>query len=565
MNKILHFFMKPFSTISRITGLIRLKVFYQILVIIAMMIIFLGLQTYMNLKTINTMQQTTQVLFTEHSNELNQITKLKQDITNLQVSYLEALLNDNHSAYQAVLNLIENNIIFDWMDEEDRKSVSGKFESIKKLVTQTPSSSNYALLRNHFFELSLVINQIESKLSLSTVGLIANNNQFLSESKSTGIIIVTASFLLSIFIGLLIVNSISVPLKQVEKAAKAIAIGDLSHKITTIGSPEILKPINGLNQAIDGLRDLVKKINSQSKILFTTSQELKIASSETGKSASEVAQAMEELAIGSTKQAEQITQTADTIRSLSEIINQVSDDTEKIASASEEVARAAKVGLQATIEGTNEIQELYLSTKKINKIINELSNATSEIGEITSVIQGVAEQTSLLALNAAIEAARAGEQGKGFAVVAQETGKLAEQSKQAAGLIVDLITNIRLQTTEAVKTMEIGMQRAESGKNLTIETSETFKKISQSLSNNLVQIEAVAQSARKMAESNNVVIKTINDMAAICEENLASTEEVTATTEEQSASTQQVAALADNLNQIADNLHQAVAVFKLED
>jgi methyl-accepting chemotaxis protein len=180
------------------------------------------------------------------------------------------------------------------------------------------------------------------------------------------------------------------------------------------------------------------------------------------------------------------------------------------------------------------------------------------------MIHGMAEQTTLLALNAAIEAARAGEHGRGFAVVAQETGKLAEQSKQATILIVDLINKIKKQTDQAVIAMEKGMERAERGKNLAIQTSATFEEIFKSLNDNQDQIEVVAKSARRMAESNTVVIEAINEAAAISEESMSGTEEVSATAEEQSASAEEVAALSDNLRRIAKSLQLAVELFELE-
>ncbi|WP_235894073.1 methyl-accepting chemotaxis protein, partial [Oceanidesulfovibrio indonesiensis] len=40
--------------------------------------------------------------------------------------------------------------------------------------------------------------------------------------------------------------------------------------------------------------------------------------------------------------------------------------------------------------------------------------ASAKIGDITSVIDGIAFQTNILALNASVEAARAGDHGRGF-------------------------------------------------------------------------------------------------------------------------------------------------------
>ena len=65
-------------------------------------------------------------------------------------------------------------------------------------------------------------------------------------------------------------------------------------------------------------------------------------------------------------------------------------------------------------------------------VMNEISDSSKKIQDITSVIDDIAFQTNLLALNAAVEAARAGEQGKGFAVVADAVRSLAQRSAEAA-------------------------------------------------------------------------------------------------------------------------------------
>ncbi|HBF36461.1 MAG TPA: hypothetical protein DDW50_03985 [Firmicutes bacterium] len=554
-----------FSKIAKATGLIRLKVFYQLLIVIIVMIIFLGIQAYTSDKIIKTMQKTTQIVFIDSSGKTDQISRLKQTIAELRTVYLEKISNDSSVTNNSLSSITDRLIIFDWLDAENKRDIYGKVAFIKKLVSDTPSMANYQLLRSSLFQLNIKIGLVESNIASATINAITENNRFLSESRTTGVVILTISLVFSIILGLVIVNSISMPLKQVEAAAKSIAIGDLTHQIRADGSPEILRVVAGLNQAISGLRELISNINSQSEALSRASQELKTASSETGRSASEVAMAMQEMTNGSVKQANQISEATRKAQLFSEMVRKVSDDTETIASASQKVVQSAQVGLKATIDVADEIQELYLSTKQMDGVIGELSKSTDEINEIISAIRGIADQISLLALNAAIEAARAGEHGKGFAVVAQETGKLADQSKQAVGMIEDLIAKIKGRTTQAVQAMQQGMARAENGKDLTSRASKTFEEITQALNNNLTQIEVVAQSTRKMSDDNNTIIEKIAEIASISEESLASTEEVSATAEEQSASSEEVAAFADSLSQIADSLNRAVAAFELEE
>ncbi len=57
---------------------------------------------------------------------------------------------------------------------------------------------------------------------------------------------------------------------------------------------------------------------------------------------------------------------------------------------------------------------------RTTSLVQALSGAASQIGDVVGIIATLAKQTNLLALNATIEAARAGDPGAGFAVVASE-------------------------------------------------------------------------------------------------------------------------------------------------
>ena len=75
------------------------------------------------------------------------------------------------------------------------------------------------------------------------------------------------------------------------------------------------------------------------------------------------------------------------------------------------------------------------------EIINNVDEYMSQIEQLLTDVQGIADQTNLVALNAAIEAARAGEAGRGFAVVADEVRNLSKNSDKFSDEIRDVVSS----------------------------------------------------------------------------------------------------------------------------
>ncbi len=127
-----------------------------------------------------------------------------------------------------------------------------------------------------------------------------------------------------------------------------------------------------------------------------------------------------------------------------------SNDSQSVAAASEELSKSIQE-ISAQVNGASRnVRDIVQMSETSSAEIQQLSGAVDKIGEILSLIQGIASQTNLLALNATIEAARAGEAGKGFAVVASEVKQLASQTARATTEIVRHIQDIQASTEKAV-------------------------------------------------------------------------------------------------------------------
>ncbi|MFZ5631782.1 MAG: methyl-accepting chemotaxis protein [Bacillota bacterium] len=98
---------------------------------------------------------------------------------------------------------------------------------------------------------------------------------------------------------------------------------------------------------------------------------------------------------------------------------------------------------QSTEELAGAAQSLATSSQNISQAVNHAHEHIKKTDDILQYIRNVAETTNLLGLNAAIEAARAGEHGRGFSVVAEEIRKLAQNSKSSAAEITNTLKGIR--------------------------------------------------------------------------------------------------------------------------
>jgi methyl-accepting chemotaxis protein len=135
-----------------------------------------------------------------------------------------------------------------------------------------------------------------------------------------------------------------------------------------------------------------------------------------------------------------------------------------VAAAAEQVTRNLQSVAAATEEMTASIGEIAKNASAAAAIaaraveraqvahatMDHLGKSGSEIREVVTVINSVAQQTKLLALNATIEAARAGTVGNGFAVVANEVKELANETAKATKQISERVEAIRTGTHEAV-------------------------------------------------------------------------------------------------------------------
>jgi methyl-accepting chemotaxis protein len=249
---------------------------------------------------------------------------------------------------------------------------------------------------------------------------------------------------------------------------------------------------------------------------------------EVRRTAGSVSVASRQIATGNTdlsqrteEQAASLEETASSMEELTATVRQNADNARHattLANAASEVAlRGGKV------------------VGRVVETMHEISDSSTKIAEIITVIEGIAFQTNILALNAAVEAARAGEQGRGFAVVAGEVRTLAQRSATAAKEIKDLIGD--------------SVGRVGAGSKLVDEAGSTISEIVQSVKRVSDIVGEIAWAFEEQRTGIEQVNQAVVQMDQVTQQNAALVEEASAAAQ----------SMADQ----AQTLQEAVAIFSI--
>ncbi|MBU8612677.1 MULTISPECIES: methyl-accepting chemotaxis protein [Bacillus] len=379
------------------------------------------------------------------------------------------------------------------------------------------------------------------------------------------IIIVTGiSVILGVVLSIMLLKSIMVPLRSINKQLDEIAHGDadLTKKVIVKNKDEFGQLAQSFNSFTHSLTQIVKQISSSSEQVAASSEELS-ASAEESKSTSEhISRAMQMAADSNVKQSSMTEKSAESITELLDSISSVASNTGNIADLSSSMRDKAEIGSKSVNKMLDQMKFIDKSVDSAGNGLQTLVASTAEISDISSLITTISEQTNLLALNAAIEAARAGEQGKGFAVVAEEVRKLADETNKSANHIQSVVATIQNESIETVNNIKVVQENVSSGIVLSQEATGNFNEILNLVEQVTSQIQEVAAATQQLTSGVEVIQHTVHTLAAGTKETSANTEAVANSSQEQLHSMGEISYAAESLSQLAEELQKVINRFK---
>ncbi len=361
-----------------------------------------------------------------------------------------------------------------------------------------------------------------------------------------------------------LLKSIATPVLRVNDMANAMAAGDLSQRFDEGARGDIGLLMDNFNQALDQLNLLLSEIMNSANTVEESATEMIVSGEEMSRSTAEIASATGQMSNGAQSQVSKVDEVSHLIEHILGSSNDMKEKATIINDAAEQGAGKSEKGAKMTQELLNNIQEITVSADKAHESIDILTTRSDEISQVLSLISEIAAQTNLLALNAAIEAAQAGDSGRGFAVVAEEIRKLAEDSRQSATRIEQLIADVQSDTKETANVMDQMNDRVKSGAAVSEAASVIFGEISSSSTNTLDLCEEIVSATGSQLTSIQDVIGITEGVVVIAEQTAAGTEEVASSAVELAAGMDTYKEKSMRLASIAKSLKDELAKFRLK-
>jgi methyl-accepting chemotaxis protein len=269
---------------------------------------------------------------------------------------------------------------------------------------------------------------------------------------------------------------------------------------------------------------------------------------ETSSAVNEISVAIEQVTRNLDHLAGIVHQSASAMEEINSTISSVEQNAGISHEVSSHVKSQADESLKVVSETIDSLAEIQTSVGLSYDAIKRLSENSSRIENIVSVINDITKRTNLLALNASIIAAQAGEYGKSFGVVADEIRNLSLQTGHSTGEITGIIEEIMSESKTAASNITATKSLVQRGVELGHGTGETLKAIYDRSVCSMDMTQQIKHATAEQVISVQLVSRSMEDISSM-------TSQIFAASADQAKATRSIAR---SIETIKDMTHEMV-------
>lgn len=477
-----------------------------------------------------------------------------------------------------------------------------EYESIRRVFNQDELVGKESL--NSYAESKMfpLVKSVEDKMNSianekSTATAVNSESAFKASMKTRDdvLIAVFGGILVTMVFGNLIMQSITIPTKNLTDVVHRLTSGEYEARVDTKGRDEYFRLGTAFNSLLDDRAVTLNTIDSEHQELNQSVFSLLQAVAELSERNLTIRANVTEDATGPVADAINLLaeETAATLFEVRNVATEVNETSQKVNTHLMSVNKLAMKEQERAIETTDQMNKMLLrldsiaesaaatnimadnttlSTKKAHesvsdtlngmsviretvqetgKRIKQLGERSQEISHVIEIINTIAERTTVLALNASMQAVAAGDAGRGFSVIAEEIQRLAESSRESTNQISTLVRNIQQETNTTIATMDQTIEQVIDGSTKAEDAAEQMQKVLETTTELVSSVDQIAIASK--------------DQVSISEGLKHKAEGILKSTQSTGQELLSLTGLSRNMAEYAQQLVKSVNVFKIEE
>lgn len=321
---------------------------------------------------------------------------------------------------------------------------------------------------------------------------------------------------------------------------------------------EISASARAVAEAVSALAQLAQTTSTSSLEMAASIDEVSANSDaltsfveETASSIEEMDASVRSVAAATESLAAATNETERSMRAIDDSTQRVGIAVGETAVLADEVQVSAEQGSSVVLETAESMRATRRGIEQAAETIAALGERSDRIGQITRVIDEIADRTNLLALNARILAAQAGQQGRGFAVVAEEIKELSERTARSTDEIDELIKGVRESVGAATTQAAQNQQLADDGVALAERAAVSLNDISRKTGLSASAIRQIAEAAATQSLESHQVTELMGQVRRRAQE-------IERATSEQARTSTQIGERAVRMAELTEQVRRAM-------